>query len=409
MKIKELMTPHAKCLGPEESLAAAAGIMRDLDVGSLPVCDHERLVGMITDRDLVVRGLAESRDARATPVRELMTPGVVYVFEDQDAEDAARLMEVKQVRRLPVLDRDQRLVGLLSLGDVALRSRQLSSEALQEIAQPPHPPEVASDAGASSVLAPLRAARDLRGSTLAARDGEIGHVRDLYFDDRHWNVRYFVVDAGAWLSRRHVLISPEAVPADWKPEPGTEPLAVPVALTRDQVRHSPDVANASTVSRQHEEELRRYYGWPFYWGAVGAESAWAAGAAPPRPHPPADPTGDPHLRSMQEVAGYRVEASDGGIGHVADFLVDLHSWGVRYLIVETRNWWPGRRVLVAPWWIYAIDWAAERVTCDLTRQAIRTSPAYSGEPLTVDYAGQLHDHYGRPRYPQWEGRRASLE
>jgi CBS domain-containing protein len=141
MKVSEIMTAEARCVGPDTSLATAAGIMRDLNVGALPVCDHERLAGMITDRDLAIRAVAEARDAAGTPVRAVMSHEIVYAFDDQDVEDVARLMEVKQVRRLPVLNREKRLVGIVSLGDMATEaSLQLSGEALKEISEPDHSP-----------------------------------------------------------------------------------------------------------------------------------------------------------------------------------------------------------------------------------------------------------------------------
>jgi CBS domain-containing protein len=139
-KISEVMTAHARCIGPDSTLVEAARQMRELDVGSLPICDNDRLAGMVTDRDLVLRGVGEGLDPRSTQVREVMSPGIVYIFEDQDVEEAARLMEVKQIRRLPVLNRDKRLVGIVSLGDLAVEAgAALSGEALQEISQSEHP------------------------------------------------------------------------------------------------------------------------------------------------------------------------------------------------------------------------------------------------------------------------------
>lgn len=144
MKISEIMSTEASCVGPDASLTKAAGMMRDLDVGGLPVCDNDRLAGMITDRDIAIRAVAEARDPAGTPVREVMSPEIVYAFADQDVEEVARLMEAKQIRRLPVLSREKRLVGIVSLGDMAIEAgAQLSGEALKEISQPadisPHP------------------------------------------------------------------------------------------------------------------------------------------------------------------------------------------------------------------------------------------------------------------------------
>lgn len=139
MKISDVMTPHAKCIGPDLTLVDAADQMRELDVGSLPICENDRLVGIVTDRDLALRGITEARDPRSIPIREVMSPGIVYVFADQDVEEAARLMEVKQIRRLPVLNRDKRLVGIVSLGDLAVEAGMvISGEALKEISRPVH-------------------------------------------------------------------------------------------------------------------------------------------------------------------------------------------------------------------------------------------------------------------------------
>jgi CBS domain-containing protein len=139
MKIREAMTPHAQCVSPDASLADAAQRMRELDVGALPICDNDRLAGIMTDRDLAIRGVAEGRDPRSTPVRAVMSPHLAYIFDDQEVEEAARLMEVKQIRRLPVLNRAKRLVGIISLGDIAVETGvALSGEALKEISQPVH-------------------------------------------------------------------------------------------------------------------------------------------------------------------------------------------------------------------------------------------------------------------------------
>lgn len=140
MKVHEIMSTHARCIGPENSLVEAAGLMRSLDVGALPVCDEDRLAGMLTDRDIVVRAVADGRDPGQTTVRDAMSPGIVYTFADAAVEDAARVMEEKQLRRLPVLNREKRLVGIVSLGDLALGSSPaFSGQALRDISEPAHP------------------------------------------------------------------------------------------------------------------------------------------------------------------------------------------------------------------------------------------------------------------------------
>jgi CBS domain-containing protein len=141
MQIKTIMTPKPECVSPEISLQDAARKMRNLDVGPLPICDNDRLAGMITDRDIVVRAVAEGRNPQTTKVREVMTEEAVYCFEDQDIEDAARTMQERQIRRLLVLNRNKRLVGIVSLGDLATESgdTQQSGEVLQDISEPAMP------------------------------------------------------------------------------------------------------------------------------------------------------------------------------------------------------------------------------------------------------------------------------
>jgi len=141
MQIKDVMTRGVEVVRPDETLQQAARKMKSIDVGPLPVCDGERLVGMITDRDIIVRATAEGRDPKTTPVKEAMTPGVVYVFEDQDIEEAALLMRQRQIRRLVVLDNNKRLVGILSLGDLAEDSGddQLSGDVLEGVSEPSEP------------------------------------------------------------------------------------------------------------------------------------------------------------------------------------------------------------------------------------------------------------------------------
>jgi CBS domain-containing protein len=136
MKIEEIMTPYVRCVQSDVTLVEAAVVMRDMDVGALPICEEGRLVGMLTDRDIALRAVAECRDPRWTMVKDVMSPGVVYIYSDQAVEDAAELMERKQVRRLPVLNREKRLVGIVSLGDVAINtSNELSGEALKVMSQ----------------------------------------------------------------------------------------------------------------------------------------------------------------------------------------------------------------------------------------------------------------------------------
>jgi hypothetical protein len=251
----------------------------------------------------------------------------------------------------------------------------------------------------------LRNVKDLRGYAIRATDGVIGKVDDFYCDDEDWGVRYLVVDTGSWLSGRKVLISPIAVGhAGWMAR------RLPVALTRAQVEHSPDIDTRKPVSRQHEAEYFRYYGYPYYWGGAGL---WGMGAYPGglttegrieeelKAHR-VDTTRTPddcHLRSSNAVIGHHVEATDGDIGHVADLLVDDYTWAITYLIVATSNWWGGRRVLIAPQWIKDVSWPQAKVSVDLTRQAVKDARPYdSAAQLDRQPELGIDEYHGRPGY-----------
>jgi len=139
MKIKEISTPDPQCIGPNASLTEAAKKMRILDIGMLPVCENDRLIGTVTDRDITVRAVAEGLDPKTVKVRQMMTQEVVYCFENRSVEEAAHLMEEKQIRRLPVLDAQRHLVGIVSIGDLATRAHEqkLAGEVLERVAERP--------------------------------------------------------------------------------------------------------------------------------------------------------------------------------------------------------------------------------------------------------------------------------
>lgn len=263
----------------------------------------------------------------------------------------------------------------------------------------------------------LRQIKDLQDLAIVVTDGTIGDVKDLYFDDKDWAIRYLVVDAGSWLSSRKVLISPiSAGKPDWVAK------QLPVTLTREQVKNSPDIDTDMPVTRQHETDYLDYYQYPYYWGGMGlwggdgypnmlmpgyagyssapvlraeADSAQARTEARQRDN-------DPHLRSCSAVVGYHIEASDGEIGHVQGLLVDEESWAIRYLVVSTSNWWLGHDVLVAPQWIKRVSWEEQAVVVDLNRDALKQAPSYdSALPLAREMEIAVYKHYGRAGY--WSG------
>ncbi len=237
----------------------------------------------------------------------------------------------------------------------------------------------------------------LKGYKLASLDGEIGKIKEFYFDDRHWAVRYLVADSGNWLMDRQVLISPHALSAISR---GGQYISV--NLTKKQIEESPSLESHKPVSRQFEVSYYGYYGWPMYWDG---SSMWG-----PYPYIVHDrdnktetardkKTWDPHLRSTHEVSGYHIQARDGEIGHVEDFVIDDEMWAIRYLIIGTQNWWPGKKVLVSPQWIERVSWSESKAFANLTREAIQQSPEYTEESLlTRDYEIGLHRHYNRQGY-----------
>jgi hypothetical protein len=247
----------------------------------------------------------------------------------------------------------------------------------------------------------------LSGSSVTATDGLIGHVKEAFFDDRSWAIRYLVVDAGTWLSGREVLISPYSVKQPLPLEKN-----INVVLTRQQVKDSPDIDTHQPVSRQHEKQFMGYYAYPEYWYGDGI---WGTGQYPILPLYRPNlaeidaaeaerqrdlDAADVHLRNSAKVTGYDIQASDGSMGHVQDFVFDKASWVIRYVVVDTRNWWPGgKKVLVAKHWIDRIDWETSAVYVSLTREQIKNGPEYD-ETLAIDrvYEQRLHDAHNRKGY-----------
>jgi len=222
----------------------------------------------------------------------------------------------------------------------------------------------------------------LVGCTVRAKDGGIGRVEEFYFDNHKWIIRYMVVDTGRWLQGRQVLISTAALKRpEWKSR------AFPVNLTKQQVRNSPSIDTDKPVSRQHEAELHGYYNWPIYWG-LGLSA-------------PTEKLADPNLRSTRQVTGYHIQAMDGEIGHVQDFIVDDETWAIRYVVVNTQNWLPGKKVLVSPAWIRRVSWDKSKVFVGLSREPVKNSPGFDpSKPVSRGYEERLFDHYGRSKY--WE-------
>ncbi len=208
----------------------------------------------------------------------------------------------------------------------------------------------------------LRSAKELQGYTIHATDGDIGRVDEFYFDDESWVIRYLVADIGHWLPGRKVLISPFTFE-----EPDWQNKLFLVRLSREDVKNSPDIDTKKPVSRQEEIALSEHFQWTPYWTLATTESRIVKEKR----------KGDPHLRNTRDVLGYRIHAKDGDIGHIEDFIVNDGDWAIHHLVVDTRNWLPGKKMLVSPWWTDEINFSL---------------------PVHRRYADELYNYYQKPAY-----------
>jgi len=248
----------------------------------------------------------------------------------------------------------------------------------------------------------LQGIKNLTGYLVKATDGDIGTVNQFLFSSGTWIIRYIVVDLGKWLPGRKVLVVPgmASYPPDWNKH------LIPINLTKQQIEESPEIDDRKPVSRQKEIELHKYFNWVPYWapdpgGYINPPIPPTIERIPKQELSATQEKEDPNLRSTKEVQGYRIHACDGEIGHVEDFIMDDQDWTIRYLVVDTRNWLPGKKVLVSPEWIENISWADSEVQVDLSREAVKESPKYDpSAPVNREYEVRVYDYYGRPVY--WE-------
>lgn len=256
----------------------------------------------------------------------------------------------------------------------------------------------------------LLAASALKGYAVQATDGRMGSVDDILFDDQSWKIRWLVIKTGHWLSERKVLVHPSAIQhADFTTQMLT------VALSKAQVEASPGLEQDEPVSRQMESRVYDYYGWDPYWGTsffpqdgltmgmaglpLSSQVPGGAGLNEAERHAIISNDGDPHLRSAAAVTGYHIRATDGTVGHVENFLVADTDWGIRYLVIDTKNWWPGQHVLLSPYAVRRIDWDEREIQIDVSHDTVKDSPPW--DPVAVidrAYEQQLHSYYGWPGY-----------
>jgi sporulation protein YlmC with PRC-barrel domain len=228
----------------------------------------------------------------------------------------------------------------------------------------------------------LRSIKQLQGNALGASDGEIGHVKDFYFDDQKWAIRYVVVETGTWLTGRAVLISPHAFGRFHEAEK-----VLRIKLTRKQIENSPSIDTHKPVSRHYEEEYHQYYGWPYYWQG---DALWGMSSVPMMDLPQASAAaklspakGAPHneaaahLRSANAVNGYHIKANDGTIGHVCDFMMDDESWSIAQVIIKTGHRFSGKEVQIPAGKVERISYDESTVFVNLTVSAVEKSPTHS--------------------------------
>jgi sporulation protein YlmC with PRC-barrel domain len=219
--------------------------------------------------------------------------------------------------------------------------------------------------------------RKLFGMHIRASDGEIGKIKDIYFDDHSWTIRYLVVETGGCFDDRQVLISPISVSSiDW------DNRLVHVKLTVLQVKASPPIATDKPVSRQHEADHFDHYGYPYYWTDPSIWVRATYPVSPTRSTPVArnspgirgEAPLDPQLRSAKEITGYRLQTTAEAMGHVNDFLLDCATWAIRYLVVDCRNWLPAKYVVITPSWIKAVEGEHRILHVEVSPDGVKGAP-----------------------------------
>ncbi|MBF0289362.1 MAG: PRC-barrel domain-containing protein [SAR324 cluster bacterium] len=241
----------------------------------------------------------------------------------------------------------------------------------------------------------LKSAIEIIGYSLKAKDGEIGQCKDFLFDDEFWTVRYMVAKTGKWLLEQDVLISTKSLDKpDWKRQ------IFPIHLSKSQINKAPGIETDKPVSKQFEAVNDQKFEWPFYWGSSYGLGTLLCPALSnegiPSEHQINKQNGDEHLRSIHEVTGYQVTGTDGEVGLVSDFVVDVETWAIWYMIVNTGNWLKKNTVLISQASVDSIDWLEKRVSVKLSGEQVQNCPQYDSSILVNNQEGQQYDFYGRP-------------
>jgi uncharacterized protein YrrD len=258
----------------------------------------------------------------------------------------------------------------------------------------------------------LQRVKEILGSHVIGTDGDVGKIKDLFFDDRTLQVRYFVVDTGSWLNSREVLLIPSYFKDSQFPA-----MQLRVNLTCKQVENSPPVYSDMPLSRQYEESLHSYFGWAPYWtvpyypvpGLYSYPmSAVGATAASPYATDQSDlpkevelnlyRDADPNLHSFKEIRGYHLAATDGEIGHIADFLMDMREARLTHMIADTRNWLPGEHVVIDAAMLGEIDWEKQTIAVQMNREEIKEAPTYDPHAVIDEILQRRLSEYYHSRH-----------
>jgi len=251
----------------------------------------------------------------------------------------------------------------------------------------------------------LRSILSLRNFTMSATDGEIGKVKDFYFDDHTWTLRYLVVETGSWLVGRKVLISTTALHApDWDSH------TFPVNLTKEQIKHSPDIDTEKPVTRQHEMELTNHYSWPWQGGGIGFMTTGMVGGviAPDVPlddriadetrHHESANRSEKHLRSFKQLSGFELRSTDENLGEVHDFLLNDTDWTLPYLIIEAGNWYSGKKIVAPTRFIDNVEWESSSIYFMQSSKWLKGLPEFDYSHMDEeDYIKSFENSYSNNR------------
>jgi sporulation protein YlmC with PRC-barrel domain len=248
----------------------------------------------------------------------------------------------------------------------------------------------------------LRSIEEILGYKLQASDGHLGRVKDVHFDDTSWAVRYILVDSGGWLVGRQIVLAPQVL---GEPDPNSRQMSV--ALGRQRIEDSPVIMRERGLTLGEQRLLAEYYDWSLPPAqrreAAAPPSVADSGGRPARTLLQSQQAEqlDAHLKSLREMIGYHVRARGVDVGHIEDVLVQTDGWLLRYLVVDTRNLVPGKKVLVSPAWVPRVEWSGGVVDVDLPAGALKDGPAYDASQIvSPEYEKKLFDHYGGDRC--WE-------